>query len=847
MLRIKAFRDTAKGVPDLLDWAALVDEGIVQGKSGALMAGYFYKAPDLASSTPSELNYLTERVNASLLKLGNGWVTWHEAVRMPAPGYPERELSSFPDDISALIDEERRQAFEAEEAHFETEFALVFLYTPPLASKSRLGELVFDDDGMTKTSLADRILAGFKKTLGDIEDSLGDVIQMRRMGGFTVTDAYGRDHLRDELLNFLQQTLTGEVASLNVPSYGMYLDAVLGGQELWGGITPKLGTKFISVVAIEGFPGESSPGVLEILNNLPIAYRWSTRMIYLDQHEAIKELDRYRRKWLQRVRGFWTQVFRTQGGTINEDALLMAEQSTAAKNEAQSSLVTFGYYTAVVVLMHEDREVLSEHSRFVSREVQRLGFSCRVETVNTLEAWLGSLPGHPLPNIRRPLIHTLNLADLLPLSTVWAGLDQNPCPLYPPNSPPLMYAATHGATVFRLNLHVGDTGHTLVLGPTGSGKSVLLATIAVQFLRYQRATVCCFDKGRSMWAVAEACGGRNYDIGSEREGAAFCPLGSLEDASDVAWAEDWIATCFQLQTGTAPSPSQKIAIHRALGLLKQSPARSLTDFLLSVQDNEIREALSYYTLDGALGHLLDSKSDEVRDSHFTVFELEELMGMGERNVLPVILYLFRRFERSLKGQPALLVLDEAWLMLAHPVFREKIREWLKVLRKANCVVLLATQSLSDAVRSGILDVLIEQCPTKIVLPNSDADKTGTSESPGPRDFYAAFGFNDREIEIVRTSIKKRQYYFTSPEGRRLFELNLGPIARCFVASSDKETLAEMRHLKEKYGRDWPLQWLDQRRVPYDASVVSQEGATGDGHRLRALEPGNRTLAGHSGI
>ena len=104
-----------------------------------------------------------------------------------------------------------------------------------------------------------------------------------------------------------------------------------------------------------------------------------------------------------------------------------------------------------------------------------------------MEAWLGTLPGHLRPNVRRPLIHTLNLADLLPLATVWPGLENNPCPLYPEDSPPLLHAATAGATPFRLNLHVGDVGHTLVFGPTGAGKSVLLCTVAAQFRRYEGA------------------------------------------------------------------------------------------------------------------------------------------------------------------------------------------------------------------------------------------------------------------------------------------------------------------------------------------------------------------------
>jgi type IV secretion system protein VirB4 len=191
------------------------------------------------------------------------------------------------------------------------------------------------------------------------------------------------------------------------------------------------------------------------------------------------------------------------------------------------------------------------------------------------------------------------------------------------------------------------------------------------------------------------------------------------------------------------------------------------------------------------------------------------MGLGEKNLLPVLLYLFRRFETSLRGQPALLLLDEAWVMLGHPVFREKLREWLKVLRRANCAVVLATQSLSDAVNSGIFDVLIESCPTKILLPNPEADTGGTAAHPGPRDLYRMIGLNEAQLQILKTAVKKRHYYYLSPEGRRLFDLNLGPVALAFVGVSDRESLAYLRQLAERHGEQWPWVWLRERGVNDD--------------------------------
>jgi type IV secretion/conjugal transfer VirB4 family ATPase len=817
MQALKAFRESSAGVADLLNWAALVDDGVVQGKDGSLLAGYYYRGKDIASATEAERNYLTARINAALSRLGSGWVTWVDAVRLPAADYPAPETSHFPDAISQLIDAERRTQFLAEGSHFESFYVLIFMYSPPLLRNAKVIDL-FYEDGPQRGSYAERVLQQFQKSLSDIEDALGDAIKLYRMGSYAASNRFGRDYHRDELVEYLHFTLTGLTHPINIPPFGAYMDTYVGGQELWTGDLPKIGEHFVCCVSLESFPPESYPNMLQMLENMPVAYRWSSRMIYLDTHESIGELKKYRRKWRQKVRGFFAQVFKTQGGIINEDALTMAGQAEAAIADASSAQVAFGYYTPILVLMGKERGALLENARLLVREIQREGFACRLETINTLEAWLGSLPGHPIPNIRRSLIHTLNLADLLPLSSVWAGKDRCPCPFYPPDSSPLLHAATSGATPFRVNLHIGDVGHTLVFGPTGAGKSTLLATIIAQFRRYPNASICAFDKGRSLWTLAEACEGRHYDIAATHS-PAFAPLAAIDTASDMAWAEEWVSICYTLQAGVPPSPRQREEIHRAMRLLQEDKSqneRSFTDFLLTVQDEPIRSALNPYTISGTYGHLLDSREDGLQADDFTVLEIEELMGLGDKIAIPVLLYLFRRFEKSLKGQPALLVLDEAWVMLGHPVFREKIREWLKVLRKANCAVVLATQSLSDAVKSGILDVLLESCPTKILLPNEEADKGGTEQHPGPRDLYAVMGLNDTEVGILKTAIKKRHYYYISPEGRRLFDLGLGPIALSFLAVSDKEQLAYLRELKENHGPKWPYVWLKEKRVEYES-------------------------------
>ncbi len=366
-----------------------------------------------------------------------------------------------------------------------------------------------------------------------------------------------------------------------------------------------------------------------------------------------------------------------------------------------------------------------------------------------------------------------------------------------------MHCITQGSTPFRLNLHVGDIGHTFMFGPTGAGKSTHLGLIAAQLRRYQGMSIYCFDKGMSMFPLTRAVGGNHFTVAADDDALAFCPLQFLETKADRAWALEWICTIIELNH-ISITPNQRNEISSALTSMHQSGAKTLSEFSVTIQDEAIREVILQYTVDGMMGHLLDAEEDGLNLSDFTTFEIEELMDLGEKYALPTLLYLFRRIERSLHGQPAAIILDEAWIMLGHKVFRDKIREWLKVMRKANCLVLMATQNLSDAANSGILDVIVESTATKIFLPNVHARDEDASA------LYRRMGLNTRQIEILASAVPKRQYYSISENGRRLYDLALGQIALAFVGASDKESIATIKHLILKHGDDWVPQWLEMK-------------------------------------
>lgn len=805
--RLKKHQSTEAGLADLLNYAAVVDDGVIVGKNGSFMAAYLYAGNDNASSTDEDRENVSVRINQALAALGNGWMVHVDAVRRPAITYPETTLSAFPDPVSRAIDEERRRYFESLGTMYEGYFVVTFTWFPPMLAQTKFIELMFDDDTAAPSNKARTkgLIEQFKREIGTVENRLSTALKLTRLKGEKVVNEDGSECTHDGLLSWLQYCITGNHQPVLLPSNPMYLDAVIGGQNFWAGSVPRIGRKFIQTVNIEGFPLESHPGILSALAELPGEYRWSSRFIFMDQHEAIAHLEKFRKKWKQKIRGFFDQIFQTNSGKVDQNAVDMVADADGAVADLNTGLVAAGYYTSVVVLMNEDRQQLEASARAVEKAVMRLGFVARVETVNTVEAFLGTLPGHGVENVRRPLINTLNLSDLLPTSSIWTGQGTAPCPLYPPLAPALLHGVTHGQTPFRLNLHVRDLGHSLMFGPTRAGKSTHLGLIAAQMLRYEGMSVYSFDKGLSMYPLTKAVGGLHFSVASDDAKLAFCPLQFLETPGDRSWAMEWIDTILALN-GVETSPLQRSAIGEAIMSMHRSGARTFSEFTMTVQDESIREALKQYTVDGMMGHLLDAKEDGLAFSNFTTFEIEELMNLGEKYALPVLLYLFRRIEQSLRGQPAAILLDEAWIMLGHPVFRDKIREWLKAFAKKNCLVLLATQSLTDAANSGILDVIVESTATKIFLPNVYARDEDTAA------LYRRMGLNKRQIEILATAIPKRQYYAMCEDGRRLYELALGPLALAFVGATDKESIAQIKQLEAKHGGAWVHQWLASRNL-----------------------------------
>ncbi len=783
MLSLREYRDRAERLVDHLPWAALVAPGVVLNKDGSFLRVLAFRGPDLESATEAELVGACARANNSLKRFGSGWALFFDAERREALAYPD---SAFPDAASWLVDGERQAAFEAEGTHFESRYHLTLTWLPPADATDRAGRSLIEHPDGDRTRHWRGALESFVAEADRVLDLLS---------GF-MADVRPLDDA--ETLTFLHGTISDRRHPVAAPDTPMYLDGVLADTPLVGGLEPKLGDLHVRTLTVLGFPGLSRPGILDALNHQDFGYRWVTRFIALDKTLATKTLTSLRRQWFNKrksVTALLREVlYNSPAQLLDSDADNKVVDADQALQVLGGDHVAFGYLTATITVTDRSRTAVEDKVRAVERIVNGLGFTAKRETVNAVEAWLSSLPGHVYANVRQPLVHTLNLAHLMPLSSVWAGPARNGHL----DGPPLLVAKTAGSTPFRLSTHVGDVGHMMVVGPTGAGKSVLLSLIALQFRRYPGAQVYIFDKGNSARAAVLAMGGAHHALGSaetDGETLAFQPLANIDDAGERSWAAEWIAALLAHEN-VAVTPEVKDAIWTALGSLASAPReeRTMTGPALLLQSNALRIALQPYTLEGPHGRLLDAAEQHLALADVQCFETEALMGQTGA-VAPVLTYLFHRLEERFDGRPTLLILDEAWIFLDHPLFAARIREWLKVLRKKNVAVLFATQSLADIAGSAIAPAIIESCPQRILLPNDRAIE------PQGHDIYTRFGLNDRQIELIARATPKRHYYLQSARGNRLFELGLGPIALALCGSSDPAAQARIDAAIAEHGRD----------------------------------------------
>jgi type IV secretion/conjugal transfer VirB4 family ATPase len=802
-----------RGLSDLIEHFSLVADGIVLTTTGTYVAGFEFTGPDMDSMSVDDAFALARRI-ASRLTLGGGFTLQCDLCRSEHLEYCD-QAGDWPDSVSSLIDQERRIQFSGPgiSGHRLSRYFLSLSYEPAMPSAKGAARWFFagDDDHATA---ADRALAVFQSKLEEFESLLAANLPcVRRLKSFTAEVGDTRQ-LCCEFLQFVRRCICGEDFRFAVPDAPAYLNQYLATDDFLGGAVPQLGHRRIAVLAIDAFPERSFAGILRELDSIAADFRFSMAGQLLDSQEAAQAHKDNRERWGSRKTPAGAKITQraVSAAEIDLDAAELEMDASRASSAAAHGRETSMHFSAKAIVMEADELRLSAVADQIKHAVQRCGFSCRIETLNAIAAYLSSIPGQHKREGRTFLVTGDNYSHMMPLSAPFRGHRHNPSPYFPPQSAPLFYAVTSGGTPYRWNPYVGDVGHVLIDGPTGGGKSTFLGLSVASFLRYPQSQVVVFDKKRSLYTLCRALGGSWYNLSPDGgPDSRLCLLQNLETPGQRKAGTQLIELLVS-EAGLEVSPDVANSIKTAIDrMAKGHGGRSLTDFCMAVDDHAVAVALESY-----LGGILDGDRDNLSLARLTVFEMDELYRLDKRTMNGAIFAIVAKMRQRLSSSiPTLVCCDEFREALSQEFAAKAFNEFLLEGRKLNTAVFLVVQELSKVLDSPLRTAVLESCLTRVLLPNPQATAEGASA-------YEALGLSARDREIIANAQPKSDYYIASPDGKRLVSLELGQLALSFLAASSDKDCARVDLLMSRHPHSWQVHWLRERGATEWADVLEQK-------------------------
>jgi type IV secretion system protein VirB4 len=357
-----------------------------------------------------------------------------------------------------------------------------------------------------------------------------------------------------------------------------------------------------------------------------------------------------------------------------------------------------------------------------------------------------------------------------------------------------------------------DTGHTLICGPTGSGKTVFIGFL-IAMLDRQGATQIVFDKDRGLEILVRALGGEYLPL---RNGVptGFNPLQLPVTPANVEFLKTWL-----LLLSAGPVQSRRAVPVRETADLDQALRGTLALDLEARRLSRLVEFLDPTDPEGLHARLARWCEacrgdyawvfDNGRDTVVSRLAGRSVIGVDVTEFLdnaltrsPITLYLFHLVRQLLDGRRLVCWMDEFWRLLADPEFESFAKDGPKTWRKLNGVMCLATQSPSDVLDSPISRTLVEQTPTKVFFPNGDADF---------QEYTQGFGLTEREFGLIKDQLEPGSRMFLVKQAHHsvVCQLDLkGFDGELAVISGRASEVKRMGQIIDATGPN-PKNWLPQ--------------------------------------
>lgn len=564
---------------------------------------------------------------------------------------------------------------------------------------------------------------------------------------------------RSELAEFFSLLINLESNTLAIPQMGLdrYLpkNRLIFGRDAFES-RGNLGSQLGAVLSVKEYPDHSQVGMLDKFLEIPAEFILTQSFLFADRQAALGKIQTQQRKMLQTQDLAGSQI----------------EQIDEALDDATSGRIGFGHHHMTALVTGKNARELDDAIAEVEAAFLNLGMVVVREDLNLEPCFWAQLPGNYSFIARDSMISTANFAGLASMHNYPSGTSQG-------NhwGPAVSVLETISGTPYFFNFHKADVGHTTIIGPTGTGKSVLLNFLLAQCLKF-RPKIFFFDKDRGAEVFIRALGGVHSVLGLSQS-SGFNPLQLEDTPGNRAVLSEWLTIL--LTSYDEPFRAEDLAkINAAIEgnyLLDPKSRRleNLAPFFGYGGPGTLAGRLEQWYGRGTRAHLFGSSEDLLRfDQNIFCFEMADILE--DRIGLPAVLaYLFHRINSELNGEPTIIVLEEGWKLLDNPFFAPKIKDWLQTIRKRNGFVIFLSPNIESVIHSSIGDTLVQQSATSIFLPNHKATREGYS---------GAFKLSEKELEWVRT---------------------LDPQSRCFLI---------------KHGQDSVLARLDLSKLDQFIRVLS---------------------------
>lgn len=771
-----------------LPYGRHVDATTVALDTGALMTGFQLEGAAFETADARDLNDWHVKLNQTWRNLADPRLAiWHHVVRhtVEAPlagGY----RSAFAAELGAAYDARVRAR------RLWTNSLFVFLVLHPgRDAGDRAGDLLrrLDRSRRRSAEVAEPALRRLEEAGRDLEQHLHRY-GPRRLG---VVEREGLWF--SETLEALRLVLTGRPGAAPLVR-GHLGEALYTARVIFGRETLELrdvcDTRFGGVLAIKEYPAATRPGQWNALLTAPFGFVASQSFAFLSKPAARTVLERKQNQMV----------------SSRDRAASQVEGLDAALDDLVSNRFVMGEHQASLLVLGETPATLAEHLSRARAVLADSGLVVAREDLGLEAAFWAQFPGNFARRTRPAAITSRNFAALAPFHAHPVGRARN-------NhwGEAVALLRTSAGSPFWFNFHVGDLGHTFICGPSGSGKTVVQNFMLAQLERFG-AQQLFIDKDRGAEIFVRACGG-TYLALQDGEPTGFAPFKALEPTpANRAFLGRLVRTLVERPETPLTAPEAR-AIDLGIAALEALPreGRSIAALrsLLGQGDAAgIGARLERWARGGPLGWVLDNETDALSlETRFAGFDITRILDHAEVRT-PAMLYLFHRISERVDGRRLVLDIDEFWKVLGDPAFTRLVRDGLKTWRKQNALMVFGTQSPADALGSPIAPAILEQCATRIFLPNPHGQA---------RDYVEGFGLTREEFRLVREVLTPESRRFLVKQGHDsvVVELDLAGLDDLLaVLSGRSETVALLDRLRAEHGDDyaaWRGPFHAQRRLP----------------------------------